>query len=193
MHPFAAAARALVACAICGFCSGLIVCSDRAASADLGPALPPPEPITVVAAGPQWTVQATSYLWLPFLTGDITVRARPANIDITPVEVLGHLTDRGEHLPAWMSYIEARRGPLSFYNDIFYANLGLSGSDVRTPRGRADIGASLGLDYEQAVVEVGGPTRSSAGCPVQASRIRTSFRVRPPSMSLPAHATGISR
>jgi hypothetical protein len=142
-------------CAVVSLLSGSTLVSKTALSADLGSPSLPQEALIPVAPDAQWSVQATSYGWLPFLNGDITVRGRTASIDIDPFQVLGHLTDRGGHIPAWMSYIEARKGPISFYNDIFYATLGLSGSDVRTPRGRVDIGASLGLEYEQAVVEAG--------------------------------------
>jgi hypothetical protein len=156
MRVFRADARLRSVRTICVFVSGAMLGSNLVIGADLGPAASPSVPLAPVPVSAPWSVQVTPYGWLPFLNGDIIVRARTATIDITPVEVLRHLTDRGAHLPVWMSYIEARRGPLSFYNDIFYANLGLSGSDVRTPRGRADIGVSLGLEYEQAIVEVGG-------------------------------------
>lgn len=127
-----------------------------AVAADLSPDQLPAEQMLHAPPAHEWSLQVTPYGWLPFLNGNITVRGRTATIDVDPIDVLEHLTGRGGHIPVWMSYIEARRGPISFYNDIFYANLGLSGSDVRTPRDRADIGVSLGLDYEQAVVEVGG-------------------------------------
>src|SRR5262249_53973184 len=50
---------------------------------------------------------------------------------------------------------EARRGPISLYNDTFYANLSLSGDLARTRPGRADLGGSAGLDLQQAGVELG--------------------------------------
>lgn len=142
--------------AICiAFCGSLSV-AHSAVAADLGSGPLLAEPLALPPTADQWSLRVTPYGWLPFLNGDITVRGRTAKIDIDPIDVVEHLTNRGGHIPVWMSYIEARRGPLSFYNDIFYANLGLSGDDVRTPRGRADIGVSLELEYEQAVVEVGG-------------------------------------
>jgi hypothetical protein len=54
-----------------------------------------------------------------------------------------------------MSYIEARRGPLAFYNDIFFAKLGVDVSAARTFGGLA-LDAALGLGFTQTVVEVGG-------------------------------------
>ena len=136
----------VAACAVCGI-------PGTATGADLGAG----PPVLDVASVPSdtWTIRATMYGWLAYLKGDITVRGRTANIDVNPIELFQHLTTDGGHIPAWMSYMEARRGPLSFYNDIFYANLGLSGSQVRIRPDRPDIGVSLGLDFEQLVIETG--------------------------------------
>jgi hypothetical protein len=97
-----------------------------------------------------WVVSFTPYGWLPFLTGDVTVRGRTVAIDVNPIEVFEDL----DALP-WMSYAEARKGPLAFYNDIFYAKLGVDASRARF-LGAATLDATLGLDFEQAVIEVGG-------------------------------------
>lgn len=116
-----------------------------ATAADLGGGTPPPP----VAAHSPWIISVTPYAWLPFLHGDVTIRGRAADIDVNPREVLENL----EAVP-WMSYMEARRGRFAFYNDIFYANLGV---DVRRARslGGATLDAALGLDFEQTVVEIG--------------------------------------
>jgi hypothetical protein len=102
----------------------------------------------------QWRLSFTPYGWLPFLTGDQTVKGRTVGLDVDPIQVIDHL----EHAP-WMSYAEARNGPLAFYNDIFYANLGLSADGVRSrgvhPQIGGTLSAALGLDFKQAVVELG--------------------------------------
>lgn len=103
-----------------------------------------------VAPANQWTLSFTPYGWVPFLNGDQTVKGRTVSIDVNPIEVLEHL----QRAP-WMSYAEARRGPLALYNDVFYANLGIDASAART-FGSATLSASLGVDFEQAIVEVGG-------------------------------------
>jgi hypothetical protein len=120
--------------------------AQPASSADLGsaPSAPP------VATPSSWTISVTPYGWLPFLNGDATVRGRTAEIDVNPREVLEHL----DAIP-WMSYIEARRGPLSFYNDIFVAKLGIDVGGART-LGGATLDATLGLDFNQTIIEVGG-------------------------------------
>jgi hypothetical protein len=50
--------------------------------------------------------------------------------------------------------------PLLLYGDIFYANLGLSADGVRsrsvTPGINGTLSAALGVDFEEAVFEVGG-------------------------------------
>ena len=99
--------------------------------------------------------ELTPYGWLPWLQGDTTVKGRSVDLDINPIQVLEHL----ERVP-FMGYAEARNGPIALYSDIFYANLGLSADGVRsrsvTPGINGTLSASLGVDFEEAVVEVGG-------------------------------------
>src|SRR5690554_5858471 len=113
-----------------GLQSALVACLGfmmpaAAYAADLEGGMPPDLP-SVPSPAPAWSLQILPYAWLPFLVGDVTVRGRSVHLDIDPIDVLDHLTTSGGRIPAWMSYIEARRGPLSLYNDTFYANLGLS-------------------------------------------------------------------
>ena len=107
-----------------------------------------------VSPANQWRLSFTPYGWLPFLVGDTSVRGRTVAIDVDPIQVLDHL----ERAP-WMSYAEARNGPLAFYNDIFYANLGLTADGVKSrgvhPQIGGTLSAAVGLDFEEVVVEVG--------------------------------------
>lgn len=144
-------------------CLGLLI-PTTVRSADLDYGIPPDLPL-VPSAAPAWSLQILPYAWLPFLVGDITVRGRPVHLDIDPIQVVDHLTHSGGRIPAWMSYIEARRGPISIYNDSFYANLGLSGDLART-RPRADIGVSAGLDFQQAVIELSAGYEVASWAPV---------------------------
>lgn len=98
----------------------------------------------------QWVVTLTPYAWLPFLAGDQTIRGRTVEIDVKPIELLEHL----RAVPV-MSYAEARNGPLALYNDVFYAKLGASESRTRSVAGLT-VGASVDVDFEQAVIELGG-------------------------------------
>jgi len=121
----------------------LAVQTARAADLGSGP------PVTVLTGSP-WTVTFTPYAWAPYIQGDATVRERTANVFVSPTELIDHL----ERMP-WMSYIEARRGPLAFYNDIIYADAGI-GVDAVRRRGSATIDANLGADFQMTIAEVGG-------------------------------------
>lgn len=98
----------------------------------------------------RWTVSFVPYGWLAFLKGDQTIRGRSVEIDVDPIELFEHL----DRVP-WMSYAEARKGPLALYNDIFYASLGVEASRAGFLGGAA-VDATLGVGFEQAVIELGG-------------------------------------
>jgi hypothetical protein len=100
-----------------------------------------------------WTVTVTPYLWLPWLQGDVTVKGVTGSLYVNPYQVLEHL----ERMP-WMSYVEARNGPLILYNDIFYAKLGVNVSGART-FGSPTIHATLGADFSEGVIETGAAYR----------------------------------
>ena len=123
--------------------------AGTAASADLSFGIKP------VAPASHWRLSFTPYGWLPFLKGDQTVKGRTVELEVDPIQVIEHL----ERIP-FMGYAEARNGALIFYTDIFYANLGLSASGVRSRNVRPEIGgtlgAALGLDFEETVIEAGG-------------------------------------
>jgi hypothetical protein len=137
-----------IAClhAVAGTTVALI--AGSAFAADLGSGSPGARPDAVLLTSP-WTVSAMPYLWLPWLQGDVTVKGVTGGLYINPYEVLEHL----ERMP-WMSYIEARNGPLILYNDIFYAKLGVSIDGAKTFRS-ATIEASLGADFSEGVIEAG--------------------------------------
>jgi len=126
----------------------LLAATQIALADDLGS--PAPTSREPRFASAQWSVSVTPYGWFPFLNGDVTVRGRTVSLDVNPIQVLEHL----ERAP-WMSYVEARRGPLAFYNDIFYANLTASASRSRFLRAPT-LDATLGVDFEEAVIEFGG-------------------------------------
>jgi hypothetical protein len=118
-----------------------------ALSADLGSG---PPPVREEQALPRpWTLSFTPYGWLPGLNGSTTVRGRTTDIDADPIEVVDHI-----HGLPWMSYAEARNGRFSLYNDIVYAPLGVGGSATRS-FDRTSVGATLGVDIRQTIVEAG--------------------------------------
>ena len=62
---------------------------------------------------------------------------------------------------AYRSWLRgARKGQLSLYGDIFYANLGLTASGVKSRSARpfiaGTLSSALGVDFEELVIEAGG-------------------------------------
>jgi len=144
---------AAIAVALCGLCLG----ASHSLSADLGPEPreplpPPPSPLN------EWQFSFTPYLWLPWMTGDVVVKDRALDVSVDPAQLIDHL-NWPDIVPAWMSHAEARRGPLSLFNDIVWADVTGSGGFKRTFSGRfasATFGAHVQADYQLAIVETGG-------------------------------------
>ena len=154
-----------------------------ATSADLGPQPVEqlPQPVPPLS---QWQFSFTPYAWLPWISGDVVVKGRPFDVAIDPSDLITHL-DWSDIVPVWMSYTEARRGPLTLFNDVVYANVnggtGFSRTFHRTlaltaPNGvtikeklAAKFRASISADYHLAIVEAGGAyaiwSRGSQGSP----------------------------
>jgi hypothetical protein len=149
---------------------GLLGATVPATSADLGPQ--PREPLAEPAPPlSQWQFSFTPYLWLPWISGDVVVKGRPFDVAIDPADIINHL-DWPSIVPAWMSYMEARRGPLSLFNDIVYTNVSGGTGFSRTVNGRlatATFGGNVSADYQLAIVEAGGAyaiwSRGSQGSP----------------------------
>jgi hypothetical protein len=124
-------------------CVGAVLVSANAAlGGDVGSGRPAPD-------ANAWTFNAMPYGWLPFLKGDQTVKGRTASIDVNPIQVLEHLD-----AAPWMSYVEARKGPLAIYNDIFYAKLGIAASRARSFDG-SSLSVAATVEFEQAIIEAG--------------------------------------
>src|SRR6187549_3788142 len=105
-----------------------------ASSADLG--LQPVEPLDEPAPPlSQWQFSLTPYLWLPWISGDVVVKGRSLDVAVDPAEIIDHL-DWPIIVPAWMSHAEARRGPLSLFNDIVWTQLSGARGFSRTFKGR---------------------------------------------------------
>lgn len=103
-----------------------------------------------------WTIAFTSYSWLSWLDGRGGVAGRKFDIDMDPIQLIEHLD--WDQIPIWMSYVEARNGRFSFFNDIVYAKLEGS-ADFAVSRQRRFVGLSLNgnieADVEQATIELG--------------------------------------
>lgn len=101
---------------------------------------------------PEWSLTFTTYGWIPWMSGDTTVRGRDFTVAANPSDIFGHLD--WSTLPAWMSYAEARRGPIGLFNDVVYASL--SGSTGFSGRRGGPLRADVSADYTQVTVEFGG-------------------------------------
>ena len=109
---------------------------------------------TPQGASDTWTFSFTTYAWTPWISGDLTIKGRSFDVDVTAGQVLDALDWSG--IPAWFSYAEARNGRLVLFNDIAYAKLAGSKSFAKTgPLGIATLSGNVEADYEQAIVEVG--------------------------------------
>ena len=137
------------------FC-GLFSATGPAVGADLGPQ--PYGPLTEPVPPPsQWQFSFTPYLWLPWMTGDVVVKGRTLDVAVDPAQLIDHL-NWPDIVPAWMSHAEARRGPLSLFNDIVWADVTGSGGFKRKFSGKfasATFGANIDVDYSLAIVEAG--------------------------------------
>jgi hypothetical protein len=128
----------------------LAVCLALAAGARADGTAPPP---SGYAPKSEWTYQFTPYGWVPWVQGDATVRGRHFDVYASPVNVLETLDF------AWMSYMQAKNGPLTLFADVIYGDLSSSGSLVtsRTVGGvSATLGEALSADYQFWIVEAGG-------------------------------------
>ena len=111
-------------------------------------------PPKLVAAPSGWAYQFTPYGWVPWVSGDAVVRGRSFSVDVTPAEVIEDLRF------AWMSYQQAKNGPLTLFADVIYADEASGGSFFRSrtfsPHVAGSLGASLSDSYRYWTVEAGG-------------------------------------
>jgi hypothetical protein len=113
-----------------------------------------PGPVAPGLTPSPWVLEFTPYGWFPWVEGDAVVRGRGFTVEQTPIQVLEHLD------LVWMSYMQARQGPVTLFSDIIYADLGDSDSIVRSkrfsPHISATVGAALSAHYRYWTVEGGG-------------------------------------
>lgn len=133
---------------------GILGVTGTAAAADLGGVDNSPTIVESAAARSDWTFAFTTYGWLPWISGDLTVKGRSFDVDISAGQVIDALDWSG--IPAWFSYAEARNGRVSLFNDIVYSKLSGSGDFAKSgPGGLATLSGNVKADYEQAIIEVG--------------------------------------
>src|SRR5262249_13510452 len=77
--------------------------------------LPASGQTTRFSAAGAWTFDVEPYLWLPALDGDLTVRGRTAQVDVSIGEFVENIFESLQF--AAIGRMEARRGPLVFTLD----------------------------------------------------------------------------
>jgi hypothetical protein len=113
-----------------------------------------PRPLRTFAPPSGWEYQFTPYGWLPWVSGNAVVEGREFTVAQNPAQVLESLN------MVWMSYMQAKKGPLTLFNDTMYASLGSSDSLLHSrtfsPHVSGTLGAALSADYRYWTVEFGG-------------------------------------
>ncbi len=133
--------------------AGLLVGgANNSHAADLSP---PPAPEIVTPAPPSWTYRFTPYGWLTALNGTQTIRGRSVKVDASFADIV----EASDTLVALMGDFEARNGPVALFTDVVWSKIGADGNNIRSrtlaPGVTGSLAASLGLDIEMAIVEVG--------------------------------------
>jgi hypothetical protein len=131
-------------------CAGLLI-SSPAIAADLG--YPEPAPLPN-----KWQFAFTPYAWAINVNGNATARGQKVDIN----ESFFDIVEKSDSLLAWMSYFEARKGPVSFFTDLVWLDLGFPGKvDIRKspfarfPQITVKVKGDAQLDYQSTIVQSG--------------------------------------
>ena len=113
----------------------------------------------VAAPVSPWMFNFTTYGWMSWLNGNVTLRGRDLDMNVGPKQLINALD--WSDFPIWMSYAEARLGKLSLFNDVVYAKVADSKAFVTSRTGRfgiatASLAGDLRFSQTQATVEFGG-------------------------------------
>jgi hypothetical protein len=132
----------------CGAAAGatLVATSAQAGGMDRAPA-----PVSN-----QWSFQMTTYGWVSWLSGDVTVRGREFDVSLSPDQLINALDWSG--IPVWMSYAEARKGKLSLFNDIMYSKVAGSRDFARGRDGAViatGLSGTVEADNSMLILELG--------------------------------------
>lgn len=115
-----------------------------------------PERTPATAASDQWSFQMTTYGWVSWLNGNVTVRGRELDVSLSPDQLIDALDWSG--IPVWMSYAEARKGRLTLFNDVMYSKIAGSRDFARGRDGaviNSALAGSVEADNTMLILEVG--------------------------------------
>jgi hypothetical protein len=113
------------------------------------------QPTRVAEVEQGWTFRVTPYGWLTALKGTQTVRGRSVDVDASFADIV----EKSDTLVGLMADFEARYGRWALIGDAVWTKVGLGGDTTHTRSPAAGVvgtvGASLGLDFQMAIVEFG--------------------------------------
>ena len=149
--------------------SAVFATTVPAASADLAPQAHAPLAEPTPASSP-WQFSFTPYGWMLNVNGNVTARGHTVDVNDSFFQIV----EKSDSLLAWMSYFEARKGPLSLFTDVVWADLGFPGEAhddfnrrvsghpfERFPAVGVSVDANLHikghaqLDYQSVIVQSG--------------------------------------
>lgn len=106
--------------------------------------------------GDGWRFNATAYAWFMSVSGNATARGQTFDVNASFLDIVNNSSS----IAAFNGYFEASKGPVGFYADLVWSNLGFpkSASHYRNPVAglNANSVANAQLSYTMTIVEVGG-------------------------------------
>ncbi|SKA31101.1 hypothetical protein SAMN02745126_05089 [Enhydrobacter aerosaccus] len=103
-----------------------------------------------------WRLSATAYAWAMNVGGNVTARNQTVDTNASFIDIL----QKSNSIAAYMTYIEAGKGPVSFYTDFVFTSLGFGRAQTsyRNPLPGLSLTAqsNAALTYQLFIVEMGG-------------------------------------
>ncbi|TAJ88352.1 hypothetical protein [Reyranella sp.] len=103
-----------------------------------------------------WRFNATAYAWFTSVSGNVTARGQTFGVNAGFFDIINNSSS----IAAFNGYFEANKGPVGFYADLVWSNLGFpkSAARYRNPLPGLDVNGVVNaqLGYTMTIVEVGG-------------------------------------
>ena len=108
------------------------------------------------APGDGWRFNAATYAWFTSVSGSTTTRGQIIDVNAGFFDILNNSSS----IAAFNAYFEANKGPVGFYADLVWSNLGFSKSAARyrNPLPGLNVNGVVNaqLNYTMTIVEMGG-------------------------------------
>lgn len=106
--------------------------------------------------GDGWRFNASTYAWFTSVSGNTTARGQIFDVNAGFFDIVSNSSS----IAAFNAYFEANKGPVGFYADLVWSNLGFSKSAARYRNPLAGLNVNgvvnAQLNYTMTIVEVGG-------------------------------------